>query len=791
MALGLVIDFTANIARFSSQVDRIAGDLGRFQQRAETMSQRVSKAFGAIGVGLSVAGLVSFAKAGIDALDNLNDLSLKTGVAVEALAGFDLVAKQSGTSLESVGTAINKLSKNIAANREEFTKLGISAKDPTEAFLQFADTFNSIQNAQDKAAFGAKALGKSYADMAPLLSLGSAELRRLVTEGQAASHATTALAQEADKFNDTLELMKARIGGIATIAGGSFASAFNNLVDSISNATSAGVSFNNVMAGIGNAFAHKDSFSGVAGQLDRVNQQISVTEKKVNALKNNGIIGGLLDDLVGNDVNLEKNRLDGLYKAQEKLANQLKTETSSPLVAPKVNAPDSAALNKFIGAGGSGSRSGAGSAHKAAKTAVDQLQQSYQAMLASLQKEIALRDQNGEAAKLEYELINGNLKGLAPAQAANLVALAKEKDALERQDKQWAALIDSANEYYDLRQSNAELIRSGDIQSGFNEALARTQDQLKAGNINADQAKAEFDKLGQAWNDEYITPAKEGQDKLSEYAIQGARNMESAFADFLFDPFNTSIGGLVENFSAAMRRMAANYLSSKLFELIKEGFNDTGSTSSSSAVSSGVSVLGALGNYFSSSGSGGYGGFSSGASAAGSAYLSSGFTYAANGKVFAGSNIIPFARGGGIVTAPAKFPMPGGKTGLMGEAGPEAIMPLMRTPSGQLGVSVYGDSGSVIIPVGRGPDGKLGVTFKDSAMTRFAAGGMFDKAMALPVKATAGGGSVYKPGAPPSGRAVNITVNVQGSNNAPDVRRAAGQGAREALAMLNGASRYG
>ena len=37
---------------------------------------------------------------------------------------------------------------------------------------------------------------------------------------------------------------------------------------------------------------------------------------------------------------------------------------------------------------------------------------------------------------------------------------------------------------------------------------------------------------------------------------------------------------------------------------------------------------------------------------------------------------------------------------------------------------------------------------------------------------------------------INITVHVNGNSNAPDVRRAAGQGAREALAAFNGARRY-
>lgn len=65
----------------------------------------------------------------------------------------------------------------------------------------------------------------------------------------------------------------------------------------------------------------------------------------------------------------------------------------------------------------------------------------------------------------------------------------------------------------------------------------------------------------------------------------------------------------------------------------------------------------------------------------------------------------------------------------MGEAGPEAILPLKR-----------------------GADGKLGVS--------------------------AGGGG---------GHTINVYVS---GTNAPDVRRAAGQGAREALSAINGAGRY-
>ena len=49
------------------------------------------------------------------------------------------------------------------------------------------------------------------------------------------------------------------------------------------------------------------------------------------------------------------------------------------------------------------------------------------------------------------------------------------------------------------------------------------------------------------------------------------------------------------------------------------------------------------------------------------------------------STPIPFARGG-VVTSPTTFPIAGGRTCLMGEAGPEAIMPLARDSAGRLGV---------------------------------------------------------------------------------------------------------
>jgi TP901 family phage tail tape measure protein len=66
----------------------------------------------------------------------------------------------------------------------------------------------------------------------------------------------------------------------------------------------------------------------------------------------------------------------------------------------------------------------------------------------------------------------------------------------------------------------------------------------------------------------------------------------------------------------------------------------------------------------------------------------------ANGNVFSGGNVMAFADGG-VVSGPTVFPMRNG-AGLMGEAGPEAIMPLERDRRGRLGVRSSGESGGTV-----------------------------------------------------------------------------------------------
>ena len=75
--------------------------------------------------------------------------------------------------------------------------------------------------------------------------------------------------------------------------------------------------------------------------------------------------------------------------------------------------------------------------------------------------------------------------------------------------------------------------------------------------------------------------------------------------------------------------------------------------------------------------------------------LMSGILPFADGGSFSQGRVMPFANGG-VVSGPTYFPMRG-STGLMGEAGPEAIMPLTRGRDGKLGVRSEGGGSTTVV----------------------------------------------------------------------------------------------
>ena len=136
--------------------------------------------------------------------------------------------------------------------------------------------------------------------------------------------------------------------------------------------------------------------------------------------------------------------------------------------------------------------------------------------------------------------------------------------------------------------------------------------------------------------------------------IKGLEALQSSLADFLFNPFEVGLEGMVLGFSRALQRMASEALAAGFMKMLVGGAFGAGG-------SVGSGIMGFLGF--------------------------------ANGGVFSNGNVRAFANGG-VVASPTNFPMSGNQVGLMGESGPEAIMPLKRASNGKLGVVADGASGA-------------------------------------------------------------------------------------------------
>lgn len=160
----------------------------------------------------------------------------------------------------------------------------------------------------------------------------------------------------------------------------------------------------------------------------------------------------------------------------------------------------------------------------------------------------------------------------------------------------------------------------------------------------------------------------------------------------------------------------------------------------------------------------------------------------AQGGVVGSRGVMAFADGGvpnaplsahsnSVVSRPTLFAMGDGGTGLMGEAGPEAILPLRQGAQG-LGVLATGPGGATVLPLQRSASGALGVRVPDMSERlrpprAFAQGGIVGRMASPP--------ALGMPSSDASGtpRAVAPTVNI--INNHPEARierreRSDGQG---------------
>ena len=218
----LSIDLNARLAKFEQDMTRAAARIETFGNKATLAATAAKSAFAVLGTGLGVAGVAAFAKSGIDAADALNDLSDRTAVSVKTLASFSLAAKKADTSLEDVGKGIGKLTRSIGeaengntAMQKALADLGVTARDPTEAFYQLADGVERVNDPSQRAVLLNTVLGKSYMELMPLLNQGGRALRESALASETFAESMARLAPGAGRLNDSLDALKQSSAGAA------------------------------------------------------------------------------------------------------------------------------------------------------------------------------------------------------------------------------------------------------------------------------------------------------------------------------------------------------------------------------------------------------------------------------------------------------------------------------------------------------------------------------------------------------------------------------------------------
>lgn len=204
---------------------------GLERSNASLVSSLEKLAYAGIAAGTAVG---VFVKKTIDAMDALDDVSQKTGVAVEALSKLGYVANIEGVGIAGLQQSFIFLSRNMSEAAQgagsalpAFQALGVAFKNndgtlraSDEVFLDVAERFKTLEDGAGKTALAMAIFGRSGASLIPMLNYGRESLQDFGNELEAFGGVVSGdMAKSAAQFNDNMtrisEALKAVGIGIA------------------------------------------------------------------------------------------------------------------------------------------------------------------------------------------------------------------------------------------------------------------------------------------------------------------------------------------------------------------------------------------------------------------------------------------------------------------------------------------------------------------------------------------------------------------------------------------------
>ena len=681
----LVVDLILRAGGFETDMKRAANSADRNAKRMRKSFSDAGKKIGtalAAGITVGAAAIAAGVKSAINAADEIGKTSQKIGISTESLSSLKLAADLSGASFEKLKSGVVKLSDGLDVNAKLFDAIGVSVKNtatgdflPMDTILRkVADVFKSLPDGVDKTRLAVDLFGRAGADLIPLLNGGAAgfdEIRKKSDEFGATVSSKTA--QAAADFNDKLTETKAAIGGVflglaedllptltdlaTQISSPQFRDGFGAIVTGAVNAAAAVA---NLISATGNlvklvAESAAASVSGPAiGDVVRLDDRLSnLQNQRDSKVRARG----------GNDTANDIKQLDELI-AKTKLLINLSQPDAATTEPAATATPGRTKGKDDILAGLKALRDEADAEKKRAEAGKKRSESSReQVRLAKEQQKI---DEDRAAAAADFAAqsasIAAQLEG--PVAQANLAYADQQQRLVDL-----AAAGTVSNEALSQSLANLEQLRLAEVES-INAQLTPAQQLLDELAFEQSLLDATSDERERAivlrgldaesialYGDQIAAANQKIIDSREE--IEKLDAVRATASNFFADFAKNGIGALDR-----LKDKITDLIFQKLGDQLAESLFGSPGQSSGGSISGFGSILGSL-----------FGG----GSAKGNAFVS-------------GEKVTAFANGG-VVSRPTLFGMSRGRVGVAGEAGPEGILPLRRTPDGKLGVMSSGGGG--------------------------------------------------------------------------------------------------
>ncbi|TDX72598.1 hypothetical protein EDE05_12819 [Neorhizobium sp. R1-B] len=221
----LRVNLGIDSAAFSDGLKKAQSGLSKFGALAKT-----GLAAAAAGATAAAGAMALAVKGSIDAADDMSKAAAKIGIPIEELSRLKYAADLSGVSFEGLQTAVGKLSKQMneakngsKAAAEAFSSIGVSAtnadgslKTASQVLTEISDRFATMPDGAEKTALAMELMGRSGANMIPLLNGGSAALQQLMGEADQFGQVFTAeMGANAEAFNDNISRLQGAFGNLA------------------------------------------------------------------------------------------------------------------------------------------------------------------------------------------------------------------------------------------------------------------------------------------------------------------------------------------------------------------------------------------------------------------------------------------------------------------------------------------------------------------------------------------------------------------------------------------------